>query len=84
MRTKQIYESFKNSQKIRIMVNGFGMYMQIKDIPNICTTIHRVAVEATLVEMDMFNSLGLGKTITVYDSKMNPVSVDVQIDLVEE
>ena len=45
MRTKQMYESFKNSQKIRIMVNGFGMYMQIKDIPNICTTIHRVAVE---------------------------------------
>jgi len=84
MRTKQMYESFKNSQKIRIMVNGFGMYMQIKDISNICTTIHRVAVEATLVEMDMFNSLGLGKTITVYDSKMNPVSVDVQIDLVEE
>lgn len=45
MRTKQIIRGFNNSEKIRVMIDGVGLYMTVGDISNIfATTNHRVAV----------------------------------------
>ena len=90
MRTKQVVAGLKNTQKIRVMVDGFGMYMKVKDVENICTTPQRSAVFTALqyISEDNKNSLsqlkitGYGKKFTVYNGKMESVTVDVQVDLV--
>jgi hypothetical protein len=82
MRTKQVVTGLKNTQKIRVMVDGFGMYMQVKDVENICTTNQRTAVLTALQYMSAQKITGFGKRFTVYNGKMESVSVDVQVDLV--
>ena len=86
MRTKQVVAGLKNTQKIRVMVDGFGMYMKVKDVENICTTNQRTAVLVALqyISEDNKNSkiTGYGKNFTVYNGKMESVTVDVQVDLV--
>jgi hypothetical protein len=86
MRTKVLYAGVKNSQKIRVMVDGFGMYMRVQDIDNICTRSHRNAVTCAMASLakDLFNGKkvsGFGSGVTVYNDKMESVRVDVQIDL---
>jgi hypothetical protein len=89
MRTKQVIAGLNNNQKIRIMVDGFGMYMQVKNLDSICTSTHRWAVDSALVRLvsamkkDSLTT-GFGSRINVYNSKMESVSVDVQVDLVKE
>jgi hypothetical protein len=89
MRTKQVIVGLNNNQKIRIMVDGFGMYMQVKNLDSICTSTHRWAVDSALVRLvsaikkDSLTT-GFGSRINVYNSKMESVSVDVQVDLVKE
>ena len=89
MRTKQVIAGLNNSQKIRIMVDGFGMYMQVKNLDSICTSTHRWAVDSALVRLvsaikkDSLTT-GFGSRINVYNNKMESVSVDVQVDLVTE
>ena len=89
MKTKQVIAGLNNNQKIRIMVDGFGMYMQVKNIDSICTTTHRCGVWQALVllvnaiQKDP-STTGFGSRIIVYDGKMVPVSVDVQVDLIAE
>ena len=89
MRTKQVIAGLNNSQKIRIMVDGFGMYMQVKNLDSICTSTHRWAVDSALVRLvsaikkDSLTT-GFGSRISVYNGKMESVSVDVQVDLVTE
>ena len=82
MRTKQVVAGLKNTQKIRVMVDGFGMYMQVKDVENICTTNQRTAVLTALQYTSAQKITGFGKRFTVYNGKMESVSVDVQVDLV--
>ena len=89
MRPQQVIAGLNNSQKIRIMVDGFGMYMKIKNLDSICTTTHRYAVDTALVLL--VNAIqknpkttGFGSRISVYNGKMESVSVDVQVDLVTE
>ena len=92
MRTKALYPGIKNSQKIRIMIDGFGIYTTVANIPNICTTTHRTAIESAM--LSLASSLphivtgkkitGLGSGITVYNGKMESVRHDVQVDLVSE
>ena len=89
MRTKVMYPGLTNSQKIRVMVDGFGMYMRVKDIQNICTANHRAAIDSAL--LSLASSLvcgnkitGFASGITVYDSKLVPTRVDVQVDLITE
>ena len=89
MRTKQIIAGLNNNQKIRIMVDGFGMYMQVKNLDSICTSTHRWAVESALVRLVSAikkdsTTTGFGSRISVYNDKMESVSVDVQVDLVKE
>ena len=89
MKTKQVIAGLNNSQKIRIMVDGFGMYMKVKNLDSICTSTHRYAVDTALVllvnaiQKDP-STTGFGSRIMVYNGKMESVSVDVQVDLVTE
>lgn len=87
MRTKILYPGIKNSQKIRIMVDGFGFYTTVKDITNICTMTHRAAVESAMTTLASCIAkgqkiTGFGSGVTVYNDKMQPTRVDTQIDLV--
>ena len=89
MRTRTLYPGFKNSQKIRIMIDGFGMYMRVCDIPNICTSKHRAAVESAMCTLSSSIVAGQKITgfscgITVYNDKCEPTRVDTSVDLVSE
>lgn len=89
MRTKTMFPGIKNSQKIRVMLDGFGMYMRVCDIPNICTGKHRAAVESAMLTIASSFATGRGISgfssgITVYDDKMQSTRIDTQIDLVTE
>ena len=89
MRTKVMYPGLTNSQKIRVMIDGFGMYMRVKDIQNICTMTHRAAIDSAVLKLASSQVHGdkitsFGSSITVYDSKLVPTRVDVQVDLITE
>ena len=89
MRTKQVIVGLNNNQKIRIMVDGFGMYMKVRNVESICTSTHRWAVESALIRLVTATkkdstTTGFGSRIIVYNDKMESVSVDVQVDLVKE
>jgi hypothetical protein len=89
MRTKAIIEGLKNSQKIRFVIDGFGMYVRVKDIDSVCTTNHRSALYSALMslvsEITVNKAVtGLGKTVKVYDGNLQEFSINVQIDLVKE
>ena len=89
MRTKQVIAGLNNNQKIRIMVDGFGMYMTVRNVENICTTNNRIAVMSALIRLvDAMKknpaTTGFGTRMDVYDNKINSVSVDVQVDLIAE
>jgi hypothetical protein len=45
MRKKQVVRGFNNSQKMRVMIDGLGLYMTMGDIDNaFATSSHRLAV----------------------------------------
>jgi hypothetical protein len=82
MRTKQLIRGLKNSQKIRVIVDGVGIYMTVGDTDSIfSTTNHRSAVQHTLHMMVEEKCGGIGHTVTMYDHKLNRTSVIVQVDL---
>lgn len=83
MRTKQLIWGLNNTQKFRAIVNGVGFIMNVKDIENkFVFTSQRVAVWMALETCARENVIGFGKTYTSYDDKMNPITVDVQVDLI--
>jgi len=83
MRTKTLYKGLKNSQKIRIMINDFGFYTKVCDIDNICTSVHRNAVESAIITLG--NKIAQGEKITGFGTNViancYPEYIDVQIDL---
>jgi hypothetical protein len=88
MKTKILYPGVKNSQTIRIMVNGFGFYTTVKDISNICTTTHRAAVESAMTILASCITKGqkvsgFGSGVAVYNEKLERTTIDTQIDLVD-
>ena len=75
MRTKQLYPGIRNSQKIRVILNGVGIYTTVAATQSIfATTNHRIAVEAALSTI----SRERGK-ICGYASRWN--GIDFQVDL---
>ena len=75
MRTKQLYPGIKNSQKIRVILNGVGIYTTVAGTQSIfATTDHRVAVDLALAEIAQMR----GK-INGYASRWN--GIDFQVDL---
>ena len=83
MRTKTLIDGFKNSQKIRAIVDGVGFYMTIGEIVDrFVYTTQYCAVEQTLHMMAREKCGGITHTLSVYDYKMNKETVALQIDLI--
>ena len=81
MRTKTLFKGFKNSQRIRLMVNEFGIITTVDDaMKYIVTTSHREAVESCLTEMS--KKINDGETTIGLGGRWN--DVDVQVDLITE
>lgn len=82
MRKATVIKGFKNSQKIRVFIDGVGIYMTIGEVGSrFATSQHYTAVFHTLDLMAKESCGGLSHTVRMYDHKMNPVSVAVQVDL---
>ena len=90
MRTKTLIHGFKNSQKIRVIIDGMGIFTTIGEIPDLfATRPHRVAVWLTAEQFagerkSAYTKHGwsgvpssLAKRVTV-DSR----EFDVQIDVI--
>ena len=88
MRTQQIIPGMNNSQKIRFIIDGFGMYCKVADIENFATSSHRVAVISALQHLqcdrDLCKSLGRKDIPTglVTRSSFQAVTHDVQVNLI--
>ena len=88
MRTQQIVTGMNNSQKIRFIIDGFGMYCKVSDIENFATSSHRVAVISALQHLqcdrDLYKSTGRKDIPTGYGTRSNfqGVDHDVQVNIV--
>lgn len=83
MRTKTVVEGLKNSQKIRIIVDGVGIYCRVKDIETMfATSNHASAIAVALHTVAKEKITGFCTRVKLYDNQMRDTSVDVQIDIV--
>ena len=89
MRTKTYIPGFKNSQKIRLMFDGLGIYTTVSEVANVfATTKHQRAANDALIQLAHMRYMakkdgdlipcGLG--MTSYNT--NPSTrIQVQVDL---
>lgn len=83
---KQLYKGIKNSQKIRVIVNGVGFHTTVKGTMDIVYTDHSAAVAVALSKISEsrvqgYSSIGFGTRVVSYDSRMNRTETDVQVDI---
>jgi hypothetical protein len=77
MRTKVIFDGLKNSQKIRVIINGVIVYTTIKGVlyDLFGNTEQRAAVCDALLQLSYFyrteKSTGLGKDFRGYSIQVN-------------
>jgi hypothetical protein len=87
MRTKRLISYFNNSQKIRVIVDGIGLYMTVGQVATLfATTNHRAATCVALqtLGIDRIKNdtiTGIGTTVKLYDDTMQARSIPVQVDL---
>jgi hypothetical protein len=79
----------KNSQKIRVIVNGVAFHTTVQGALEGMTFVdQRLAVSHVLTELGLSQlgmgelATGIGKPVRVYNHKNERVTVDVQVDLV--
>ena len=79
----------KNSQKIRVIVNGVAFHTTVQGaMEGMSFVDQRLAVSHVLTELGLgqFNHtdrpLGIAKPVRVYNHRNERVTVDVQVDLV--
>ena len=82
MRTKQIISGLKNSQRVRVILNGIGFYTTVQGVTEMVFSEQRVIVYNALELIGREKIQGYGGQNRVYDSKMNVVTFDVQVNLV--
>ena len=82
MRSKQIVPGLKNSQKIRVIVDGVGFYTTVKGTEDLCFVDQRTAVQAVLYSMVGQGSRGLAVTKTIYTQHQTTQEYQIQVDLV--
>jgi hypothetical protein len=88
MRRQQIVSGMNNSQKIRFMIDGFGMYCKVSDIENFATSSHRVAVISALQHLqctrDLAKSCGKKDIPSGFGTRrtFQGVDHDVQVNLI--
>ena len=81
MRRKQIIPGLKNSQRIRVILNGIGFYTTVQGVTEMVFSEQRVIVYNALELIGREKIQGYGGQNRVYDSKMNVVTFDVQVNL---
>ena len=79
----------KNSQKIRVIVNGVAFHTTVQGaLEGMSFVDQRLAVSHVLTELGMgqFNHtdrpMGIAKPVRVYNHRNERVTIDVQVDLV--
>lgn len=82
MRKKAIIQGLKNSQKVRVIVNGVGFYTTVQGATEMPFTDQRAAVWYALEVLGREKVQGFGGQTKVYDEKMNVVNIDFQVNLV--
>ena len=81
MRMASVIKGLKNSQKIFLNVNNVAFYTTVGDTEKLARTTQRVAVQSVLMQMALEKTVGMTKTVRVYDDKMEQVMVEVGISL---
>ena len=81
MRVQPFIKGLKNSQKAFVVVNGVGWRTTVGDLDKMVFTTQRSAVESVLKRIAAEKITGMSTTMRVYDYKMEPVSVEVQVTL---
>lgn len=83
MRTKQIIKGLKNSQRIRVILDGIGFYTTVQGATELPFTNQRTAAWCALEGLAKEkNSTCFGTQVSVYNYKMQRSVIDVQVDLV--
>jgi hypothetical protein len=81
MRRATVIKGLKNSQKIRVIVDGVGLDTTVGGTESFCTTSHRQAVQHTLHLMVEQKRDSFAHTVTMYDGRLNRSSVACQVDI---
>lgn len=81
MRRKSIVPGLKNSQRIRVILNGIGFHTTVQGVTEMVFSEQRVIVYNALELIGREKIQGYGGQNRVYDSKMNVVTFDVQVNL---
>ena len=87
MRTKRLIPYFNNSQKIRVIVDGIGLYTTVGQVETMfATTNHRaatcIALQTLGIDRIKNNTItGIGTSVKLYDHAMQARSIPVQVDL---
>ena len=82
MRKKSIVQGLKNSQKIRVIVEGVGFHTTVEGMTEMCFTEQRVAVWQALEVIAREKIQGYGGTTKIYDHKMTAKNIQFQVNLV--
>ena len=88
MRTPTFIRGFKNSQRIRVIVDNVGFYTTVAGTADICTHHHAVATQMALMNLahsrreaerkhDPEVPVGFGFNYTNVDGTVTPVQVDL-------
>ena len=81
MRTKQSVPGFKNSQRVRAIVNGVGYITTIQDLVAGPFTTQTTALLNALHIIKTENCGGVGTTIRTFDHAMKEQSYQIQLDM---
>jgi hypothetical protein len=81
MRVASVIKGLKNSQKIFLAINGVAMYTTVGATDSLAYTTQRAAVQSVLIQMASEKTVGMSRTVRVYDDKMEQVMVEVGISL---
>jgi hypothetical protein len=83
MRRRQVIKGFKNSQRIRVILDGIGFNSTVQDALEGPFTIQNTVIQVALEKMinGSPKSTGFATRVTTYDSKMRAKDFDIQIDL---
>lgn len=86
MRTKQLIVGLNNSQRIRVFLDGHGIYTTVKAALSglFATTKSHEAVEYALREMGGLQPASKGERVQGFSTRVRTTygSVDVQVDLI--
>ena len=89
MRRRQVIKGFKNSQRIRVILDGIGFNSTVQDALEGPFTIQNTVIQVALEKMingspksTGFATRGFATRVTTYDSKMRAKDFDIQIDLI--